>query len=1430
MRKITDYSVGARVIFGNFLILSLVAAIGFFAISKLDQIEATVVDLAENLAQDQYLADKMISKILLARFYANKFVQSKRNSDLERYHQEIKDLKDLLARSEEEITKKERVVMLKKVEEGVGEYVRKFSEIESLVKMRQGILRDVMDVQGPIADAKLEALRASAFKANDSIAAFYAANAQRALLLMRLDAFKYLEEGNVIWADKFELRFGEFFESAKVLNNELQNEQRRRLAGEIKDVVMLYNNAFKSLAEGYVKQNELLNELNMYGPEIRETASTMSESVEQDFHSTRVDTRALVAATDRWLAVLVFFAVLIGLFVSVAISRSVTRPLKKIIGIADAMTAGKLEPLNFAENKASTEDIATLATRRDEMGQISHSFLSLSRYFREVVTDIETILSGFSRGELEANVAAEYRGDFYKIQQALMSAQIDLKLIVEDILRVTRGLAEGRLDVSTLATYQGDFVPIQKATEVALENLRNQDWMKIGLNELNKHLSGELDLQEIIKEVIDFLCAYLDLPVGVVYLSHADKQDPRSACLKFSASYGCLYEKEPGLGKREYKEGEGLVGQMLINPTSVTKKLNREERKPEKQTELISVSPKYVSLYSFLYEGELLGIVELGSYVPLSKTQHEYLILCMNNIGVAVNTAMSRQKMKALLFQSQNQSAELKDKQEELSKINEALEGKAFELQKQQDALKEANIELERQTQYLEAEKEKVREKNRDLELVNKEVKAKAVELTNASQYKTEFLANMSHELRSPLNSLLILSELMAANEEGNLTEKQVEVANTIHGAGTDLLQLINEILNLAKIESGKETLDIRTFTLKRFLETLERKIKPLADSKNIIFEINVSDGAPEQLVSDESKLSQVLTNLLSNAVKFTEQGSVTLNVKKPDSKTSVDDKCVEFEVVDTGIGIPEEKVNDVFNAFVQADGSTSRKYGGTGLGLTISRQLAELLGGVIHVSSEVGKGSIFCFRVPMKIEKVNSTGALKEVAKSHERESTQEASQRSAQYTQAAQKDEVSQKLILQDDQYPHDGTADTFSSGVAGITKKALIIDDDKAFALVLDEIAHKNGFDVIVAHDGGYGLQLAKEHQPDCIILDVSMPQVSGMVVMEKLMSDIETRHIPVHFISATDLTIKALSMGAVGFNVKPISSSDLNALFRDLFEKLNNGSSSFLAVASSERMLGQFDNWLSDDSIMIDHAHDISGAAQWLDKMIYDCIVLDFSSVDVLKAIQVFMDRPKRKLIPIIVYSEEGYSQDAYSSLIALGQTYPLSVVGNKYALIAEVTLFLHRVSSGLAEEQQEALKRTFASQVDLSKTSALVVDDDMRNVFALSAMLESEGMQLHVANNGKEAVTMLENMQDLVDIVFMDIMMPEMDGYEACQFIRQKKRFDDLPIIALTANAMVADREKCIGAGANDYMPKPVEKEKLLSVIRTWLSTPANTQF
>ncbi|MCG8685044.1 MAG: response regulator, partial [Desulfobacterales bacterium] len=932
---------------------------------------------------------------------------------------------------------------------------------------------------------------------------------------------------------------------------------------------------------------------------------------------------------------------------------------------------------------------------------------------------------------------------------------------------------------------------------------------------------------------ISFVCQHVGSDMGALYVYD-------DGLLHLYASYA--FSDRQG-NFNTLKLGEGMVGQAAMEQEIII--FTDVDDAPPINYGIDEKAAKSYMIVPLVFEEEVLGAFVLASQTLFTELEKTFIEQIMKNTAILLKTARSRHTISELLEEAQaNQKelmesnktlekqtsalreseSELQAQQEELRVVNEELEEQTkalrkseSELQAQQEELQVTNEELEEQAQALEEQKESIQTKNIELLEAQEAIQAKAEELEIASKYKSEFLANMSHELRTPLNSILILSQLLSGNKEETLSGKQIESAKAIHSSGEDLLTLINEILDLSKVEAGKVELVPEELKIKTLIADLERVFKTLAEDKGTVFEIKTAPEIAPTMYTDPLRLQQILRNLLTNAFKFTQEGRVVLSISRPSEALCKDhgltpETGLAFAVKDSGIGIPKEQQAVIFEAFQQADGSTSRKYGGTGLGLSISRELSKLLGGFIFLESEQGKGSTFTVIVPERLAQKEGSSPVQRIPADEPvaSESPKDDSFEKSDMLIAPEQPTVSAQDFVDDDR--KDITANS---------KSLLIIEDDPNSAKIMRDFSRERGFLCVIAEDGETGLHFADYYKPSAIILDIGLPGIDGYAVLERLKSNPELRHIPVHFMSAADSSMDAMRMGALGFLTKPVTIEKVEDTFKKIENIITRPVRKLLVVEDDKVQSESIRDLIGNGDVETEIVSTGSQAYDKLTTSVYDCMILDlgledmsgFELLDKLRKTQVCAN------IPVIVYTGKDLTEDEDQQLRQYTDSIIIKGVKSPERLLEESALFLHRVEADLPKEKQEMLKLVHDKDRVLAEKTVLLVDDDMRNVFALSSVLEEKNMNIIIARDGQEGVDKTRD-HDEIDIILMDIMMPNMDGYEAMEEIR--KTHTKLPIIALTAKAMKGDRNKCIEAGANDYLAKPVDTDKLISMLKVWL--------
>ena len=944
----------------------------------------------------------------------------------------------------------------------------------------------------------------------------------------------------------------------------------------------------------------------------------------------------------------------------------------------------------------------------------------------------------------------------------------------------------GRRDLLALSgSYDENF----KAQQRAAERLEHQAWLRNGQTQLAEQVLGQLTLPMLGDNILRFFGGYLGSVVGALYV-----RDEHGRLVRV-ASYGLDAEEQA----REQVLGdhEGLLAQAVREA-----RLLRLDDLPDDYFHLSSGLgrglPRSAMLMPCSDDGQINGVLELGFLRPLQERDEEMLQRVRGNLGISIESARYRQRLQEVLAETQQLNEELQVQQEELKTANEELEEQSRVLKESQAHLETQQAELEQTNEQLSERTEALDRKNDELLQAQDELQARAEELQRSSKYKSEFLANMSHELRTPLNSSLILAKLLAENGEGNLSDEQVKFAESIYSAGNDLLNLINDILDIAKVEAGKLEVRPESTQVERLVEGLRGMFEPLAGHKGLAFEVTTEAQVPATLFTDRQRLEQILKNLLSNAIKFTERGKVSLNIGYQPGTGIV------FAVRDTGIGIAADQQQAIFGAFHQVDGTSNRRYGGTGLGLSISRDLAHLLGGQISVDSSPGQGSVFSLILPERYERVAQD--IEPLSLRPAVDSLPPAPQAPA---VAAPK--------RQAPAFADDRERAPFGN------RCILVIEDEPNFARILFDLAHELGYSCLVAQGADEGFELAVQYIPDAILLDMRLPDHSGLTVLQRLKEQASTRHIPVHIISVEDRVEAAMHMGAVGYAVKPTSREQLKEVFARLEAKLTQKLKHILLVEDDDLQRESIARLIGDDDVEITAVAMAQDALALLRENIYDCMIIDLKLPDMLgnELLKRMTAEDIRAFPPVIVYTGRNLTREEEADLLKYSRSIIIKGARSPERLLDEVTLFLHKVESQLSNERQRMLKTARSRDKVFEGRKVLLVDDDVRNIFALTSALEHKGAIVEIGRNGREAIERLEQHDD-IDLVLMDVMMPEMDGFEATRLIRQQPRWRKLPIIAVTAKAMKDDQQRCLQAGANDYLAKPIDLDRLFSLIRVWL--------
>jgi len=1101
----------------------------------------------------------------------------------------------------------------------------------------------------------------------------------------------------------------------------------------------------------------------------------------------------------------------------------------QVRGIARVVTAVANGDLKQELVLGAKGEIATLAATINEM-------IDTLATFADQVTTVarEVGIEGKLGGQASVpNASGTWRHLTDNVNQLAGNLTTQVRAIGEVATAVTKG----DLTRSITVTAQGELAELKDNINQMIANLREttqknteQDWLKTNLAKFTRMLQGQRALETVSRQILSELAPLVTAQHGVFYLM----DNEGTPMLRLLSSYA--YRERKHLSN-QFALGEGLVGQCALEGDRI---LLTEV--PDNYIKINSglgeATPYNVVVLPVLFEGQVIAVIELASFHRFSEIHLTFLDQLTESIGIVLNTIAATMQTEKLLNQSQSLAEELQAQQSELTETNKRLEQQARSLQasedllrSQQDELKHTNDELEEKARLLASQNVEVERKNREIEQARQSLEEKAEQLEITSKYKSEFLANMSHELRTPLNSMLILSQLLSENSEKNLTPKQIEFAQTIHLSGTDLLVLINDILDLAKIESGAMVAEVEEVNFENIKTDIQRNFEQVAHSKNLGFQVLMDGDLPRAMYTDGRRLMQILKNLLSNAFKFTERGSVTLHLMRTNAQQvsfnteslRQADTVIAFHVIDTGIGIPKEKQKIIFESFQQADGTTSRKYGGTGLGLSISREIARLLGGEIQLASTPDKGSTFTLYLPfyasvaasLSFNDRNPHPAKPATAYPTEPRLNRNAPAKSKHASGVISTDtHPIVEIQIEDDRA-------TLQDG----DRIILIIEDDQKFARTLLDIVHGVGFKAIVALRGDAGLSLAFELKPDMILLDIQLPIMDGWTVLDRLKHDPRTRHIPVSIISVVEENAYGLQVGAIAYLNKPVDYNVLKNTLTMVNNFITRPVKDLLIIEDNDTQRNSLVELLQNTDLNIVSVGTGRAGLEALKSQPFDCLILDLDLPD-MSGFQL-LTQLEEELgtieIPIIIYTGAELKPEEEATLRRLTRSVILKRdVTSMNHLLDDTMLYLHRNETGLSDSKQQMLQNFRKIDITLAGKKVLLIDDDIRNIFATTSILERHNVQVIFAENGRLGIDLLKENRN-IDAILMDIMMPEMDGYETIRQIRQMPGYKSLPIIALTAKAMLGDREKCLEAGASDYITKPIDTNQFLSLLRVWLS-------
>lgn len=1036
-----------------------------------------------------------------------------------------------------------------------------------------------------------------------------------------------------------------------------------------------------------------------------------------------------------------------------------------------------------AENPAQVERLERIELMKSQWEEYAQTVIDMKREnenFSELVHD---------RGAGEfADIHREFE-EFKEVERGLQKERsssaifitvvtVLIYLLVSVVLMGCLSLF-GRKELINLSeSYSTSLAQLKEHTSA----LEQQTWQRLGQARLAERCTGQTALPVLGRAILDFLAQYLNVAVGAMYV-----WEEKASALQRVATFGFSNPTEPCIKDAESLVEQAAYSNRLIHLTDVP------EGYLKVSSGIGSSTPRSVILLPIEHENNVNGVIELGSFQTLEPQHLEFLRLVAPSIGNTIEMALNRSRLQAMLEETQQLNEELQVQQEQLSSSNEELEEQSRMLEESQVLLENQKSELEQTNEQLTHQAAILDQKNMALNVIQAELQDRARELEQASNYKSEFLANISHELRTPLNSSMILAKMLAENPSGNLSDEQVQFATRIYSAGDDLLNLINDILDISKVEAGKLDLNPVEVSVGQLVDALKMTFEPVAQQKGLQFTAEISADTPQSIDTDLQRLEQILRNLLSNALKFTDEGYVHLTVN------SGPHGSVSFSVKDTGLGIAEDQQEVVFEAFQQSDGGINRRYGGTGLGLSISQNLADLLGGLISVESVLGEGSTFTLVLPPSLPK-DAPPAEESILKLPELPPVPLRSRPEVQPAPQHFADDRDKVLPNQ---------------------RTVLVIEDDPKFARILYDLAHELNYRTLVALTALEGLQMANDSLPDAILLDIGLPDVSGMSVLQKLKVNSVTRHIPVHIVSAADRTEVALQLGAIGYVIKPATRDRLKEVFQKLESKLTQKMKRVLLVEDDQTQREAVVKLIGDQDVDITAAESGEQAIELLRNTIFDCMVIDLKLPDMQghELLQRMATQDLCSFPPVIVYTARNLTRDEEADLFRYSRSIIIKGARSPERLLDEVTLFLHKVEAKMSPERQFMLRSVRGRDRVLEGRRILLVDDDVRNIFALAALLEQKGAVIETARDGFEAI---EKVHNDIDLVLMDIMMPGMDGLEAMRRIRNEPQFQKLPIIAITAKAMKDDQDQCIKAGASDYLAKPIDIDRLYSLLRVWM--------
>ena len=1184
-------------------------------------------------------------------------------------------------------------------------------------------------------------------------------------------------EINHIWKQQIIPAVSAIRSSFNFSNNTIGNENITSIAKQLQKI-KLNQLQFKTALQqkDYTRAKELVDD----SPETIDDMINLIEELVTSQHQGKLNSISDIKKRTARITIMDSSFLLVGIILCAImvtlLTRSITRPIYRLVAITKSIATGCLDQ---AINISGTSEFEELSDALKEM----------------VITfqDLAEVTENMAKGDYTHRVNVKSSQDRLAITVNQMLDNFN------QIIRQTNAIADGHYNTEIKPRSEKDILgnALQNMTIKLRHNKQfsdNENWMKDGLTNFASNISGCHDLHKLFEIGISTICRYIDAGVGSLYLYNKTANE-----LTLSGSYAL---NDSNKTRKVYKIGEGIIGQVAKEHKTILVK-NIPKNSLNISCGVVNIKLQQVIAVPITYENNLLAVIEIGAIHKILELQKRYIEQTIKIFAAQLHSANQQTITKKLLHESKMLTKKMKIQQEELRVKNNKLEKQTKILQASEDKLKQKdefqrkiNKELERRNIVLERQKYEIEQKKVAIQRVGEELRQKAGELERASRYKSEFLTNMSHELRTPLNSLLILAKMFVENDGGNLTRDQIDSANIMLKSGQDLLTLINDILDLAKVEAGKIELYNSLSDITTYIEHVKRIFTHVAEKKGIKFTTKKDQNIPASVYTDEKRVMQIIRNLIANAIKFTEYGQVTLYIHRPcqsivfSNKNLFFDKVIAFSVIDSGIGIADDKKKLIFDSFRQADGNINRKYGGTGLGLSISSQFANLLGGEIQVESSEGIGSTFTFYLPEK-----------------------------------PTPQDIYSQHVINEKPIAYDENSNIKKSNQYFLSKKnnlLLIVEDDNTFAKIITRFANKQGFKCMHAENAMIGFEYAKKYQPLGILLDISLPGMDGLSLLDKLRSDPITHSIPVHVISSKDDKSDAIRKGAIGYLTKPVDKLQVENAIKKIESITNSNLKNILVIGNDQNILSSIQEKIADRNIKLSWASNGQDALVKMAKKDYDCLILDLELPDVTS--QMLLDSNYRndnhQNAPIIIYTGQQTSETENNQSINFIEFSPN--LNNKTAIMKNLNKetgdFLNHVKKCTNIRPKEKP----ATQCRLTKNKKiLLVDNDMRNVFALSKILRNKGFEVFMAANGKKAIESIETIPD-IDLVLMDIMMPIMDGYQAIKTIRQRTEFKSLPIIALTAKTMKVDQEKCCEVGASDFISKPVDIDKLITIIEKWL--------